>query len=167
MRIRDLATRRSREGSELSRERRVDPFTSLQREMHRLFDNFFEGSATMPSERPWGEPSIPKVDVAETTDALQVTAELPGMQEKDVNVTLTGRNLVISGEKKEEKEDKDKNYHRVERTYGAFHRSIPLPTDVDGQKVDASFRNGVLNVILPKAHPSDTAGKKIAVRSAH
>jgi len=166
MRIRDLVPRRGREGDELSHQRGGDPFVSMQREMHRLFDNFFEGTGLSSSDQSGIGFATPKVDVAETEDSVHVTAELPGMQEKDIDVTLAGRNLVLRGEKKLEKEDKNKNFHRIERSYGSFHRSIPLPTDVDGQKVDASFKGGVLTVVLPKMKPSAPPGKKIAVRSA-
>jgi len=107
---------------------------------------------------------MPKVDVAETEDAIQVTAELPGLKEEDIEVSLADHNLVISGEKKAEKEEKDKNYHRIERSFGSFHRSVPLPAEVNGEKVDASFTNGVLKVVLPKTTPSPPAGKKIPVR---
>jgi HSP20 family protein len=108
---------------------------------------------------------MPKVDVAETSDEIRVTAELPGMKEDDVEVTLSDGGLVIQGEKRIEKEEKEKNYYRVERSYGKFHRSIPLPGKVDDKNVNASFQNGVLTITLPKAAPSPGAStKKIPVR---
>jgi len=147
----------------LSRESR-DPFALMQSEMHRLFDHFFDGSELAPFDRTaGGMANMPKVDVAETEDAVHVTAELPGLSQADVDVTLSNGNLLIRGEKKAEHEEKQKNYHRIERSYGSFHRSIPLPAEVDRDKVEASFKDGVLNVVLPKA--AAAVGKKISVRT--
>jgi HSP20 family protein len=144
-----------------------DALTALQTQMNRLFDRFFEGFDWEPFGKTElsaaGTALMPKVDVSETGEAIHVTAELPGMKEDDIDVTLSDGNLVIRGEKKAEKEDKQKNYHRIERSYGSFQRSIPLPAEVDDKKVDASFKNGVLNIVLPKTGPSKT-GKKIPVK---
>jgi HSP20 family protein len=169
MRIRELIPwqSRHREEGELSRRGANDPFTALHTQMNWLFDQFLEGFDMEPFGRTglaeWGAAPVPKVDVAETEDSVHVTAELPGMKEDDIDVTLSDGNLVIRGEKKAEKEDKQKNYYRVERSYGSFQRSIPLPAEVDDQKVDASFKDGVLNIILPKVAPSKS-GKKITVK---
>ena len=167
MRIRELVPWRTREQDQLSRKNGGDPFTTWQSEMSRLFDSFFEGFQTSPfGKTGFGElATMPKVDVSETNDSVHVTAELPGMKEDDVEVTLAHGNLVIQGEKRAENEEKQESYHRIERSYGAFHRSIPLPADVDDQKVDASFQNGVLKIVLPKVAPAATAAaKKIPVR---
>jgi HSP20 family protein len=161
MRIRELVPWRSRERGELSTGGERDPFFALQTQMQRLFDDFSEGFEPALRE-PAG---MPKVDVAETEDSIQVTADLPGLTEKDVDVTLSDGSLVIRGQKEQQKEDKNKNYHRIERSYGAFHRVIDLPAPVDESKVDASFRNGVLTVLLPKTEPS-SPGKRIEVRRA-
>jgi HSP20 family protein len=138
--------------------------------MSRLFDSFFDGFDVGPFAKSGVAETgvIPKIDVSETSDTVHVTAELPGLKEDDVEVTLSGGNLVIQGEKRAEKEEKDKNYYRVERSYGSFHRSIPLPTEVDDKKVDASFHSGVLNIVLPKVKPSPAAAaKKIEGRRAN
>jgi HSP20 family protein len=167
MRIRELVPWRSRERDQLSRKGSGDPFSTLQLEMSRLFDSFFEGFDVGPlGKTGLAETGVmPMIDVSETDDAVHVTAELPGLKEDDVEVTLSDGNLVIQGEKRAEKEQKDKNYYRVERSYGSFHRSIPLPTEVDDKKVDASFQNGVLNIVLPKVKPSPAAAaKRIEVR---
>lgn len=167
MRIRELVPWRSRERDQLSRKNSSDPFTTLQLEMSRLFDTFLNGFDVGPFGKSGiGELSgMPKIDVSETNDAVHVTAELPGMKEEDVEVTLSDGSLVIQGEKRAESEQKDKNYHRVERSYGTFRRSIPLPADVDEKQVDASFQHGVLTIVLPKVAPSATAAaKKIPVR---
>ncbi len=165
MRIRELIPWKSREENELST-RRNDPFAVLETRFHRLFDEFFEGFDLGPVGKlfPVDGGAMPKVDVAETDKDVTVTAELPGMKEDDVEVTLSDGNLVIRGEKKAEKEDKSKNFHRIERSYGSFHRSIALPAEVDSEKVEASFRDGVLEVVLPKTQPSEAGSKKIPVR---
>jgi HSP20 family protein len=167
MRIRELVPWRTRERDQLSRQDSGDAFTALQSEMSRLFDSFFEGFETGPfSKTAFGTlAATPKVDVSESQDSVHVTAELPGMKEEDIEVTLSDGNLLIQGEKRAEKEAKEKNYHRIERSYGSFHRSIPLPAEVDDKKVEASFQNGVLSIVLPKVNPSPNAtAKKIPVR---
>ena len=122
---------------------------SFRREMDRLFNRFFEPD--------WGElPAsfgewAPSLDVAETKDALIVKVEIPGMDPKDIQVMLQENFLTIKGEKKQEKEEKDEQHHRIERSYGAFSRSIRMPVAVEGNKVDAKFKNGLLTVTLPKA----------------
>jgi len=168
MRIRELVPWRSHEHEkgQLSRRNEADPFINLQTEMSRLFASFFEGlGGSFGKDGDLSQLATPKVDVAETNDAVHVTAELPGIKEEDVEVTLADGNLVIRGEKKAEKEEKQKNYYRVERSYGSFRRSIPLPAEVDDQKVDASFKDGVLDIVLGKKQTSSSpAGKKIPVR---
>jgi HSP20 family protein len=126
--------------------------TSLRQEIERLFDRFVEpGWMQMPALGDWE----PKVDVSETKDAVVVRAEVPGVDQKDIGLSLQEGVLTIKGEKEEEKEEKDKRYHRVERSYGAFARAIRLPAAVDSSKVSATFKDGVLTVTLPK-----TAGAK-------
>ena len=95
-------------------------------------------------------PAMPKVDMAETAEEFVVKADLPGLEEKDLKVTLDGDLLTIRGTRSEEKEDKRRDYHLMERSYGEFHRTIQLPAGVDRDKVKAAFKNGVLNVTLPK-----------------
>jgi HSP20 family protein len=110
----------------------------------------------------------PKIDIAETKDAIDLTAELPGVGEKDVDVTLADGMLTIRGEKKTERDErnKDKNWHVVERSYGSFSRAIPLPFDPDPAKVEAMFDKGVLHIHLPK--PAEMAKKqqKIEIKKA-
>jgi HSP20 family protein len=127
---------------------------SLRREMDRLFDRFFEpsGGESPATLGDWA----PSLDLSESKDAFVVKAEIPGMDAKDVEVSFQENVLTIKGEKKHEKEDKDERYHRVERTYGAFTRSVKLPVAVDGSKVNAAFKNGLLTVTLPKAPGAKT-----------
>jgi len=131
--------------------RALAPWTGMdvfKREMDRLFDRFFEPR--------WDEFELvgewaPKVDVVETKDAVVVKAELPGMEQKDIGVELEDHVLTIKGEKHQEKEEKGEKLHRMERSWGAFSRSFRLPAAVEGGKVNATFKNGILVVTLPKA----------------
>jgi HSP20 family protein len=121
--------------------------TALRKEMDRLFDRFWETDwPAWPALGDW----MPKVDVADTKDAFMVTAEIPGIDPKDITLTLDGDALTIKGEKKHEKEEKEGTYFRMERAYGAFARTMPLPAPVEAGKVTATFKNGILTVKLPK-----------------
>jgi HSP20 family protein len=120
---------------------------NLREEMDRLFDRFNEPK--WPDVFGTGEWS-PTLDVSETKDALVVKLEVPGLDPKDIQIELQENLLTVKGEKKQEKEEKDERYHRVERSYGAFARSVRLPVGVDGSKVSATFKNGLLTVTLPK-----------------
>jgi HSP20 family protein len=122
--------------------------TGLRREMDRLFERFFEPPwAELPVPGDW----TPALDVSEGKDAISVKAELPGVDPAEIGVTLDGDVLTIRGEKEARKEETDERLHRVERSWGAFMRSVRLPTTVDGSKVTATFKNGVVTVMLPKA----------------
>jgi HSP20 family protein len=125
---------------------------NLRREMDRLFDRFadpiWEPFETMAGD--W----VPKLDVSETKDAMVVGAEMPGVDPKEIEIALMGDLLTLKGEKEKETVEKEERYHRVERTYGAFLRSVRLPMAVDGSKVTATFKNGVLVVTLPKTPAS-------------
>jgi HSP20 family protein len=131
--------------------------------MDSLFDNFFRGFDLEPFESRAGGFS-PKVDVFENDREITVSAELPGMDEKDIDVSLQDHVLTIKGEKKEEKEDKGKDYCRMERSYGSFVRTIPLPVEVETDKIEARFRKGVLSITLPKTAGAVQETKKIAVK---
>jgi len=130
--------------------RALAPWTGLdvfRREMDRLLDRFVEPR--------WDEFEVtgewtPRVDVAETKDAVVVKAELPGMEQKDIGVELQDQLLTIRGEKHHEKEEKGEKFHRVERSWGAFSRTFRLPAAVEGAKVSAAFKHGVLTITLPK-----------------
>jgi HSP20 family protein len=142
------------------------PLFSFQREMNRMFDNFFRGWNEWPVARLESDTAFyPGVDVMETENEYRVKAELPGMDEKDVHVSLLQSTLTIKGEKKEETEDKGKDYHQIERHWGAFYRSIPLPTGIDGSKADASFKKGILTIKLPKTVDAKKETKEIPVHS--
>lgn len=141
-----------------------DPFTTFRQEMNRLFSNFLRSFDIEPFETRFGAFS-PSINVVEGDKEIKVSAELPGMDEKDIEVSLTKNVLTIKGEKKEEKEDKGKNYYRMERSYGAFSRTIPLPVEIDIDKAKAQFKKGVLTVTLPKSPKAIKETKKIPVKS--
>jgi len=131
----------------------------IQREMNRMFDGFFHGTRDEDSAlMAW----TPAVDIAEHDDEYIVKVELPGINKEDVKITLESNILTIRGEKKQEKETKKENYHRVERSYGTFQRSFTLPTTVKSDKIDASYKDGVLSVFLPKAE--EAKPKQIEVK---
>ncbi|HKW90368.1 MAG TPA: Hsp20/alpha crystallin family protein [Methylomirabilota bacterium] len=120
---------------------------SLKHEMDRVFDRFLEGRwDEFPSLGDW----TPQMDISETKDSLVAKVEVPGMDSKDIQISLQDNLLTIKGEKRHEREEKDEHYHRVERAYGSFTRSVRLPVAVDASKVTATFKNGLLTVTLPK-----------------
>ncbi len=137
----------------------VRELSTLRREMDRLFEDFLgEKGAFFPEAGSW----VPAIDVSETDDNIIVKAELPGMDSKDIDVTVQGDILVIKGEKKEEKEAKEENFHRIERRRGAFARSIKIPVPVDSDGITAKYNKGVLTITLPKKEESKA--KQIEVK---
>lgn len=148
-------------------------FQFMRHEMEHLFDRFsnFEFPAFgRDVQHFWprvnGDTFNVSVDLAEDDKAYTITAELPGIDEKDIDIDLTEGVLTLKGEKRAEKEEKDKNFYVSERSYGAFQRSFALPADVDTDKIDAKFAKGVLNVVLPKNPRALAARKTIAVKAA-
>jgi len=147
--------------------REFGPFETLQREVDRVFDEFTRGlpGFALPASGSAGMPDLtPRMDVTESDKDYEVTAELPGLEEKDVQVNVADGVLTIRGEKKAEKEEKDKNYHLVERSYGSFSRALELPEGVNPDAIKASIANGVLTVTVPKPAPAQV--KTIDVKSA-
>ena len=122
---------------------------SLQGDMNRLFDRFFEGRGTNGGRR-W----IPAMDLLETEDHLVLRGDLPGLTEEDVDIEIKDNVLTVSGERKAESEEKSEGFYRVERSFGSFSRSLTLPQGVSAEKVDAKFDNGVLEVRIPKPEES-------------
>lgn len=142
-----------------------DPFVALHRQMNRLFEDAFSG--TLPAFRAGTGASLaPSIDIKETDNGIEVEAELPGVDEKDVHVTLDDNVLTIKGEKKAEKEESKKGYYMSERSYGSFLRSFELPGGIDADKVNASFSKGVLKVTLPKPVGAQSKAKKIDIKAA-
>lgn len=140
-----------------------NPFSLLHRDMDRLFEDFFSGFDLEPFGKRAGTFS-PDIEVSENEKEIKIHAELPGMDEKDIDVSLTNDTLTISGEKKKEKETNDKGYYMKERSYGSFKRSIPLYTEIEAEKIDAHFKKGVLTITLPKSEKEIETKKKIAVK---
>ncbi|MBU6496888.1 MAG: Hsp20/alpha crystallin family protein [Rhodospirillales bacterium] len=146
----------------------VDIWQSFRTEMDRLFDRFTLGFGMTPHSLSPLQASFgvaaPAVDIVEDDAGLKITAELPGMTERDIEVSLSGGRLTLKGEKRQEREETAKDYYLSERSYGRFQRSFLLPDDVEADKLEASFANGVLTVSVPKvARP---ATKKIEVKAA-
>ncbi|HOI53774.1 MAG TPA: Hsp20/alpha crystallin family protein [Phycisphaerae bacterium] len=132
---------------------------SLRNEFNRIFDRFWSGELEPLHLGRW----LPAVDVSETDNDVTVRAETPGIDPKDIEVYVEGDVLTIKGEKKEETETKDRNFHRVERQYGSFSRSIQLPANVEADKVEAQAANGVLTIRLPKQE--DEKRKKVQIKA--
>ena len=150
------------------------PMESLRREIDRIFDDFDRSSGILPfrrsffglepfwrRERTWV--SAPAVDVSETDKAYEIVAELPGIDDKDIEVKVSNGGLTIKGEKREEKEEKKKDYYLHERHFGAFERYFAMPEGVDRDKIEASFKKGVLTVTLPKTPAAIGQQKKIPI----
>ena len=151
------------------------PIEGLRQEIDRLFGDFGLGS-WQPFRGPLARGplfrreltlgAIPAVDVLEGEKAYELTAELPGMDEKNVEVKVVNDTLTIKGEKQEEKEEKEKDYYLHERTFGSFERSFDIPEGVDADKIEASFKKGVLTLTLPKKLEAQKPAKKIEVKAA-
>jgi HSP20 family protein len=133
------------------------PFSDLDEWQQQIEDIFGQSMLKSNGDRSW----MPHMDVFEKDDNLVVKAELPGMKEEDIDVSVDGDMLIIRGEKKAESEVKDEDYYRCERTYGSFYRSVSLPSSVDSSKIEANYENGILEVTLPKS--PEVKPKKIAV----
>ncbi|MDA9504233.1 molecular chaperone Hsp20 [Bradyrhizobium sp. CCBAU 11386] len=148
------------------------PFEALRGEIDRLFEDFGEGLWNRPFrslarlERDVSKKlSAPAVDVTESDKAYEITAELPGLDEKNIDVKVANGGLTIKGEKKEETEEKKKDYYVSERRYGSFERYFALPDSVNSDKIEATFKNGVLKVVLPKTEEAQKPAKTISVKA--
>lgn len=157
-----LPFRRNREVAPAS-----DPFLTLRREMDRLFDDAFRSFGVGPGfGMGEGGTWTPSVDVRETDKGVEVIAELPGVDEKDIELNVSDGVLTIRGEKKAERTDKGDGWHVMERSYGSFARSIALPIEVDQDKANAEFKNGVLHVTLPAAPEAQRKVHRIKVKGS-
>jgi HSP20 family protein len=152
------------------------PLSSFRGDIDRAFDRMFRdwprfGSLMTPDifngNGPLGKMSAiePRVDVTEDDNAYEITAEMPGVEEKDVEVTVKDNRLTLRGEKKTEREEKKKDYHMTERSYGSFQRSFLLPQDIDADKIKAEFAKGVLTLTLPKTATSKAKERKVAIKA--
>lgn len=153
-------------GTHVTRRGSDDPFAVMRREMDRMLDTFSRDWPTMTSLQGDGFLS-PKVDIAETDAGLELTAELPGVKPEEVSLDLSDGVLTLKAEHKAEKEQKDdkKHYHLIERSHGAYLRRFTLPFEVDEDKVEAKFDEGVLKVSIPHSATPDKPTRKIEIRS--
>ncbi|HSV97460.1 MAG TPA: Hsp20/alpha crystallin family protein [Spirochaetota bacterium] len=133
---------------------------SFQKEINQLFNDFFSIGPSSLSESGW----MPTVDVEEDEKEVRIRAEIPGIEEKDLSVTLENDLLTIAGEKKEEEKKEDRRYVISERRFGSFHRTIRLPEDIDREKIEAGFKNGVLKVTIPRVETPEKKRVNIALK---
>jgi HSP20 family protein len=164
MAIKDLIPWKRNDKQLAMREESVSPVAQLRHEMDRLFDTFLGGSPLWGGFREGLGRFQPEIDVTETDKEVRVSAELPGMAEKDIHVSLEDGMLMIEGEKNEEHEEEKGDYYRSERSYGMFRRAIPLPVEVDADKASANFKKGVLKITLPKDEKAQSRRRKIEVK---
>lgn len=142
-----------------------DLFANLHREIDRVFEDFTQGA-----QLPWAAGNgkmLPRMELSETEEEFRLTAELPGVEENDIDISFSDGLLTIKAEKKFESERKDENVHVSERSYGKFERSTRLPSAVDEDKIDATLKNGVLAVVLPKTAEEQAKSRKITVKPHH
>ncbi len=140
---------------------------TMRRDMNEMFNDLFQGFGLAPFESSFGgdvELFSPRVDVVETPDALKVSAELPGMDKEDIDVSLSRDTLTISGEKRSEWEEEGEDYYHLERSYGSFRRSVAVPCEIDDDAIEATFENGVLNIVLPKTEKGKSC-RRISVKT--
>ena len=137
--------------------------TNLRRNFDDIANRFFDRDFWAPGDLFREDRLLPSVDISEGKKNITVKAEIPGVEANDIDISLSGKLLTIKGEKKQEKEEKNENYHRMDRSYGYFNRTIELPAEVDPEKVDASYKKGVLKIELKKTRESET--KKIEIKS--
>jgi len=150
-----------------------NPFMQIQQEMDRIFESVFRGFGFSPLEFESSLPGRlgdgmlkPNWDLGATDKAYSLNVEIPGVDEKDIKLEIANGALTIQGEKKQAKEEKDKNYYRVERTYGSFQRVLSLPEDVDQDGITAKFNNGVLTILMPRKARPKPRSRQIAVQPA-
>jgi HSP20 family protein len=143
------------------------PLEDIRRQIDRMFDDFWQFPYMQsPNISPGGQAmGTPLVDIVEQPDAFQITAELPGMDEKSIEVKCSGDVLTIKGEKRDEKEENKEGCYLSERRFGSIQRSFRMPQNVDPEKIDAKFKNGVLTLTLPKTRESQESERKIAIKA--
>lgn len=143
-------------------------FASLQKEVDQVFDRFKSSSSNGTTDL-FGQSEgavVPALDIAESDTAIEITAEIPGVAEEDLDVSVTGDVLIVKGEKSSDHEEKEKNYHLVERRYGSFRRSVPLGFTPENDKVEATFKNGVLKLKIEKPAEAVAKTQKIEIAAA-
>ena len=147
----------------IKREDAKQPLQRLQSDMNRIFDRFFEDFRMLPFQNR-DLASFPRIDIKETKKEVLVSAELPGMDVKDIDISITNPILTLRGEKEQESKHEEEDYYHMERSYGSFNRSIPLPSEVESDNVKAEFKNGLLKVSMTKKPEAQQKGKKIEIK---
>ena len=169
MAITDLIPWKRNESSVPVRRRQDDDaLLDLRSQMNRLFDDFFEqpfGLSPIFGESTMMGNFSPRLDVSETDKEISIKAELPGLEPEGINISLDRGILTISGEKSAENEEKGERFYRVERSYGSFHRSIQLPKEVNEDKIEATYKRGVLKIKLPKTKAAQEETKRITIKT--
>ncbi|GIX11625.1 Hsp20/alpha crystallin family protein [Elioraea sp.] len=165
MQIKDLIPWARKDDRPEQKTSEQSPIVALQREINQVFENFMNrlGKPLAGFEWPWGQ-SEAKSDVVQTDNAVEISIELPGMEMKDIEVTVGDDVLTVKGEKRIERQEEKKGYYLSERSYGAIYRAIPLPPGVDGSKAEATFKNGVLTIRLPQTPEAQAKVKRIEVK---
>jgi HSP20 family protein len=162
MQIKDLIPWARKDAASDTKSSSDNPIATLQREMNQVFESFW--NRVGHSDWPWGSGEA-RSDMVETDNAIEVSIELPGMEMKDIEVTVNDDMLTVKGEKRVERQEEKKGYYLSERSYGAIYRTIPLPPGVDGEKAQASFKNGVLTIKLPQTPEAKAKVKHIEVKN--
>lgn len=142
-----------------------DPFTRLREEMDEVFSHYFSPAATGSNNGGNGFGMPTSLDLSETDKNVTVTLDAPGIEDKDLDITLTDGGLLISGQRELEREEDEENFHRIERSYGSFQRLVPLPCEVKADKVSAELKKGVLKISLPKSESARQTTRKIAIKA--
>ena len=163
MQVKDLIPWARKEHASDMKAQDDNPISALQREMNRTFDNFWNRFGSVDWPFAGGEV---RSDVVATDDAVEVSVELPGLEMKDLEVSVSNDLLTVKGEKKIERQDEKKGYYLSERSYGSIYRTIPLPPGADGRKAEASFKNGVLTIRLPHSPEAQANVQRIEVKSS-
>lgn len=140
-----------------------DPFARFRQEMDEVFSHYFAPRGEGNGESAFGMPT--SLDLSETDKTVTITLDVPGVEEKDLDITLSDGGVLISGKREHEKEEEGENFHRVERAYGAFQRLVPLPCEVNPDKIEARLTKGVLKITLPKSERAKETSRKIAIKS--
>ena len=167
MQIKDLLPwARKGDAPEGQKPAETDAIAAFQRDMNRVFETFWSrfGKPFGAVDWPWGQ-SEAKSDVVQTDNAIEVSIELPGMEMKDIEVSVADDTLTVKGEKRIERQEEKKGYYLSERSYGAIYRTIPLPPGVDGSKAEASFKNGVLTIRLPQTPEAQAKVRRVEVKA--
>ncbi|HBG26337.1 MAG: hypothetical protein A2Y12_08125 [Planctomycetes bacterium GWF2_42_9] len=154
-----------KKGQLATRHESENPFFALQHQMNRMFDDFLGEPYDLFNRESQTSMFMPAMNVSQTDKEIIITADMPGVEEKDLDISITKNVLTIKGEKKKEIEEKNKEYYRMERSYGTFSRTITLPQGTDESKINAELKKGVLRLTIPKSEQAMEQRKKIEIKA--